>query len=90
MKNEIMIKKTDFEIDSMGREFKEPVEKRVKKSKFAKLLAKMTDEEIKAFGYCVLVSPIVKEAIECMSKAVEHSVQIYALQQEYEKRTKAK
>jgi len=77
-----------YETDGLGNNFKNPVEERVKKSKFAKLLTEMTDQEIKALGYCLIASPKIKHAINCYSQSVEHGVQIYALKNEYEKRFK--
>lgn len=88
MKNQILKKEINYEIDGTGRKFKTPVTERVKKSKFAELLIEMTDQEIQALGYCLLKSPRVKKAIEYMSHTVEHGVQIYALELEFNKRFK--
>lgn len=88
MKDLILKQSRNYEIDGTGRKFKTPVEERVKKSKFAELLFEMSDQEIQALGYCLLKSPKVKRAIEYMSHTVENGVQIYALEQEYNKRFK--
>lgn len=73
--------------DSLGNPYKKPVEKRAKCSKFALALKNMTDQEIKALGYCLLKSERVKKAIDCWNTSVEHGAQLYALEQEYRLRT---
>jgi hypothetical protein len=85
-----IIKRGDYNVDSLGRKFKSPVEERVKKSKFAKILSEMTDEDIKALGYCILVSDKVRTAIKYLHHTVEPSVSFYALETEYKKRIKGK
>jgi hypothetical protein len=75
-----------YEQDGLGDSFKKPVIERAKKSKFAQLLKTMSDQEIQALGYCLLISKNVRIALECYRSAVEHGVQIYALEQEYKKR----
>lgn len=88
MKKQEIEKIKKYEIDGLGKRFIKPVEERVKKSKFAALLKEMSDEEIKALGYCLLISQKVKDAIGYMSHTVETGVQLYALEQEYLKRKK--
>jgi predicted peroxiredoxin len=84
MKDIDKIKK--YELDGMGKRFISPVEKRVKKSKFAKLLTEMNDAELKALAFCMFGSQKVKEALFCMKQAVENGVQIYAMEQELKRR----
>ena len=86
MKGLQKINKKKYDVDSLGNKFKTPVCIRAKKSKFYKLLLELSDEELKALGYCLLVSSKVKDAIDCFSQTVEHGAQLYALEMEYNKR----
>jgi hypothetical protein len=63
--------------------YKTPLNKRLKNSKFAKLISEFTDEEIKALAYCLVFKPRVRHAIDMYSKAVDNSIQIEALRSEF-------
>lgn len=81
------INRARYDVDCLGRKYVTPIEERAKKSKFAKLIAELSEDDLKALGYCLLLSPKVKQAIDCYSQSSDHSVQMYALEQEYKKRT---
>ena len=65
---------------------KTPIHKRLRKSKFANMIKKMSDEQIKGLIYCLIFDKDLKNAIDCFSHSISHEVQLFALQREYEKR----
>jgi hypothetical protein len=75
-----------FETNDFGGKYITSIEKRYQKSKFAKMIIKMTDKQIQALGYCLLIDKQVKNAIDCYSQAVDNTIQLYALKKEYEMR----
>lgn len=57
--------------------------KKIKRSKFAKLIRAMEDDDVKALVFCIVFSPATKEAIDCWTQAVQHEAQLAALKQEF-------
>lgn len=74
------------EINPDGGLVKTPLVKRLKRSKFAKLINKFTDEQLKHLVYCLAFDPQLKEAIDCFTKAGGADVQIAAMIFELEER----
>jgi len=56
-----------------------PIIKRLKRSKFAKLIHGFTDEQIKHLVYCLVYDSELKEAIDCYTKAGGARVQLAAM-----------
>jgi len=87
MKNNIIkYDKKKYEIDGLGNKFKNSIETRSKKSKFAAIIKNLNDDELKALCIVLFGKNNMKEAVDCYLHTVEHGVQIYSLENEAKKR----
>jgi hypothetical protein len=76
----------DLDINWMGERYRTSKDKRLKKSKFAKVITEMTDNEFKIFMLAFFGHDKVWQAITLFNQSVEHSTQLIALQDEINKR----
>ena len=65
---------------------KTPLSKRIKKSKFNKLISEMTDNDLKLTAYAICFNDDVAKAVKCYHTSVTNYVQVAALVKELESR----
>lgn len=86
MNDLIKIDKKRYEINVHGERYKTPVEKRAKKTKFSKIIKKLSDRELEALCIVLFGKNYIKSAVECFSNTVDNSAQLFALEKEYKSR----
>jgi len=65
---------------------KTPLDVRIKKSKFTKIISGMTDEDLKLTAYAICFNDSVAKAVKCYHTSVTNYVQVAALVKELEDR----
>ena len=100
--NELTTKNKELKLDdriraiavAMGRDInpstldlaKTPIETRIKKSKFNKIITGMTDDDLKLTAYAICFNKSVAEAVKCYHTSVVNYTQVAALLNELNSR----
>ncbi|PHS09373.1 MAG: hypothetical protein COA78_11980 [Blastopirellula sp.] len=71
---------------STGEMVKTPIEIRIKKSKFNKIITGMTDDDLKLTAYAICFNKSVAEAVKCYHTSVVNYTQVAALLKELNSR----